>query len=190
MIGGLLTIDPEKRFSWNDFFEHSFITDEIDNDRDSEIDRLTTSEITKIRNKSDEVVDKLLKDDQSTYTQNIEENKEKPSSHQIYSVESDDFELKPSSTDLKFYDSTASKEDEKDSYVKERKIPNKSKQSLEVVKEASHKTNEEDLEEENKNQLLNMADEGRKNNVERRDDFEITIEEDLDPLLKQDLDKI
>ena len=202
MIGGLLTIDPDKRFSWNDFFDHRFISDESEESENQESEELTNTAFTNIKIKSDEIVNQLLKDEQSIFTQkvgNSEINQDPQSDpkeserNQDKAEDDEEFLLKSNSTELKFYDSTASKgEPDRDSFVDSSHKHNRVRQSLEVVKEASHKTNEEDNEEELKYIDANILDKNAyfRNQSDKLNEFEINIEEEIKQELKQDIDKI
>ena len=179
LISGLLISDPDKRFTWDDFFEHPFITD-IENHEEekeeSEFGEISSHAISIIKNKSKEKAENLLKEGQCVFTEDGDEyeiNSSQRTSeindqyrHQAHEKSNESEEdkdsnsdknsellaLKSSDTEYNFYNSEMSKGGQSGISSNSSNFPrfknvNKYNCSLEIVKESSNKTNEEDPDE-------------------------------------------
>lgn len=139
LISGLLISDPSKRFTWDDFFDHPFITDsdddsEDDKKDDSEFGEIDSQNISIIRKASNEKACKYIRDNQCVTTEDGDEldtqkhdrtseltAEEKPNKTKNYHNETEEDKesysdenseklvLKSSSTEYNFYNSDKSR---------------------------------------------------------------------------------
>lgn len=139
LISGLLISDPSKRFTWDDFFNHPFITDsDEDSDEDkkeeSEFGDMDSQNISILKKASQEKALKAMRDNQCVTTEDGDDyefhqreriselmNEEKPRKRQEYNIETEEDKdsnsddnseklvLKSSSTEYNFYNSDESR---------------------------------------------------------------------------------
>lgn len=139
LISGLLISDPSKRFTWDDFFNHPFITDsDEDSDEDkkeeSEFGDMDSQNISILKKASQEKALKAIRDNQCVTTEDGDDyefhqreriselmNEDKPRRKQEYNIETEEDKdsnsddnseklvLKSSSTEYNFYNSDESR---------------------------------------------------------------------------------